>query len=273
MAKAGMTAARSQRIKDAIERALRAGFAPYREAGGRGSSLSEAVRALREAGHAENRNSVGGFIRTQEGRKARGDDHFLPDWSLYAPAGVAAGDLRSGEVRRWIVTSAQDDTDVHPRFWSNLRAYATSLGAELLVGGFTYQTIRHSDRLTLTGTFREEVRPFLRFDPMDLGPVLFCAEMNTLPTAARPLSGLLSYSRGRDAIFPHAKLAYQTAPAPRGEHVPSLMTTGACTVPNYVDKKAGKKANWTAGCIAVKDREIEEIYAMVRTGTVITIRA
>ncbi|HEX9859362.1 MAG TPA: L,D-transpeptidase family protein [Paracoccaceae bacterium] len=31
------------------------------------------------------------------------------------------------------------------------------------------------------------------------------------------------------------------------------------------------KGDWTAGCIAVKDREIERIYAMVRDGTVIHI--
>ena len=37
-------------------------------------------------------------------------------------------------------------------------------------------------------------------------------------------------------------------------------------------KKLGRrKGDWTAGCIAVTDREIEEIYAMVRTGTPITI--
>lgn len=34
-----------------------------------------------------------------------------------------------------------------------------------------------------------------------------------------------------------------------------------------------KGPDWTAGCIAVKDREIEQIYAMVRTGTTITLRA
>ncbi|MDB6182095.1 L,D-transpeptidase family protein [Paracoccus fistulariae] len=34
---------------------------------------------------------------------------------------------------------------------------------------------------------------------------------------------------------------------------------------------APKKQDWTAGCIAVKDDEIEEIYAMVRGGTPITI--
>ncbi len=37
--------------------------------------------------------------------------------------------------------------------------------------------------------------------------------------------------------------------------------------------KKGKGPDWTAGCIAVKNREIEEIYAMVKLGTPITIRA
>jgi murein L,D-transpeptidase YafK len=32
-----------------------------------------------------------------------------------------------------------------------------------------------------------------------------------------------------------------------------------------------RRADWTAGCIAVKDREMEEIYAMVRDGTLINI--
>ncbi|TRD21978.1 L,D-transpeptidase family protein [Palleronia caenipelagi] len=33
----------------------------------------------------------------------------------------------------------------------------------------------------------------------------------------------------------------------------------------------GRGSDWTAGCIAVTDREIEQIYAMVRDGTPITI--
>ncbi len=32
-----------------------------------------------------------------------------------------------------------------------------------------------------------------------------------------------------------------------------------------------RRADWTAGCIAVKDKEIEMVYAMVRDGTVIHI--
>ncbi|WP_135502717.1 L,D-transpeptidase family protein [Roseovarius aestuariivivens] len=37
------------------------------------------------------------------------------------------------------------------------------------------------------------------------------------------------------------------------------------------EKKRGNGPDWTAGCISVKDREIEDIYAMVRDGTPISI--
>lgn len=36
--------------------------------------------------------------------------------------------------------------------------------------------------------------------------------------------------------------------------------------------KRAKGRDWTAGCIAVKNREVEQIYAMVKTGTTITLR-
>lgn len=38
-------------------------------------------------------------------------------------------------------------------------------------------------------------------------------------------------------------------------------------------KRASKTDDWTAGCIAVRNEEMEEVYAMVRTGTLITLRA
>ncbi|APZ52594.1 Ykud domain-containing protein [Salipiger abyssi] len=37
----------------------------------------------------------------------------------------------------------------------------------------------------------------------------------------------------------------------------------------WKDRKGGR--DWTAGCIAVTDREMEDIYAMVRNGTPIVI--
>ncbi|MAY86241.1 L,D-transpeptidase family protein [Arenibacterium halophilum] len=80
------------------------------------------------------------------------------------------------------------------------------------------------------------------------------------PNSAFHLSLGISYPNAQDMAF-----AESQGKRPGGD----IFIHGQ---PNN-DKKAGKKANWTAGCIAVKDREIEEIYAMVRNGTVITIRA
>ena len=39
------------------------------------------------------------------------------------------------------------------------------------------------------------------------------------------------------------------------------------------NKRRAKGDDWTAGCIAVNNRDIEEIYSMVKIGTPIVIRA
>lgn len=38
------------------------------------------------------------------------------------------------------------------------------------------------------------------------------------------------------------------------------------------NKKSGNGPDWTAGCISVTNKEMEQIYAMVKTGTLITVR-
>ncbi|MBL4769063.1 MAG: L,D-transpeptidase family protein [Rhodobacteraceae bacterium] len=48
---------------------------------------------------------------------------------------------------------------------------------------------------------------------------------------------------------------------------------GAIFIHGQPNTFKAKGEDWTAGCIAVKNREIEQIYAMVRTGTVISLRA
>lgn len=241
---------RQKRFRRAIEEALREGYDPWRQRdGGRGSSVEEAARRLAASGHEGGTArcvslAINRWLRWADKRRARGEDVAWPDWSLYARPGKPAAAIAARRVERWLLTAAQDDTDVHPRFLSNLLAYAQYLGARLLVAGFTYQHVIHTDRLTKTATYRPEIRDFLRFDPMDCGAVLFCAEMNTLPTAQRPLSDLLTYSRGRTAVFPHAKHALEAVPVPRGAVPVQVMTTGAVTVPNYIEKKAGLKAQF-----------------------------
>ena len=46
---------------------------------------------------------------------------------------------------------------------------------------------------------------------------------------------------------------------------------GDIFIHGHTDYRGGNRGDWTWGCIAVKDRQMEDIYAMVRDGTPIRI--
>ena len=234
-----------------IEQVLSEGFAPPGASGaGRGSAILEAARRLNM-----DNGTLNAWAKAQARRRIAGGDHHEPDWSLRgAPikprvrvaAGRAAPKARPAPVgvRRWLLTAAQDDTPVHMAFWTNLQAYAAHTGAEIMVGGFTYQKGLFQDHASRTAVFASAVQPYLHHDNVELGPnLVFCAKMNTLPTAVRPLSGLETYTRGRWGIFPHAKIQLVSVPALKG-HPAMQMTTGACTLKNFIEKKAGLVAEF-----------------------------
>ena len=244
----GISPENSRRYKATVERCLKEGFTPPRQGGGRGSAIEEAARRLYAEGVFPSQRTGAARLwrwrRTQEMRRARGDDHDLPDWSVYAEPGKPAEAIGVRRVERWILTSAQDETDLHHAFWNNLRAYAAYLGASILVGGFTYQKGLYEDHRTRTAAYPSELREYLRHEPIEVGAAVFFAEMNILPTAVDPLSGLESYGRGRTAIFPHAKHRLRSIPVSPADPPIQALTTGACTVENYVEKKAGHKARF-----------------------------
>lgn len=196
-------------------------------------SSREAARALGLASFA----NINDAIRIVKS-KALAAGFAAKDFDPTPPAQVV------GQVRRFLLTAAQDETPVHEPFLANLEAYARDIGAELMIGGFTYQKGLFEDHATRTGYFVERVRPYLRHENEWCGPVLFAAKMNILPTAVRPLSGLETYSRGAWAVFPHAKVQLVSVPSLPGRHPAMVMTTGACTLPNYIEKKAGLKAEF-----------------------------
>jgi hypothetical protein len=169
---------------------------------------------------------------------------------------------RSG-VLRFILTAAQDETPVDMAFFGNLLAYAADIGAEVKVAGFTYQKGVFTDHATRTGVFASAVQPYLVHENEWCGPLLFAAKMNILPTAVRPLSGLETYSRGRWAVFPHAKVQLVSVPSLPGRHPAMVMTTGAVTGPNYIDcKKAGLKAEFhhQIGAVIVEVDDADRVF-------------
>jgi hypothetical protein len=156
-------------------------------------------------------------------------------------------------VSYFILTSAQDGTKIHEDFFANLLAYRAWLQTEfsapcnLMVGGFTYNKKLFEDHDTRSDKvwFDERLDPYILHERVDIGDKLvFCGEMNTLPTAVQPLSGFETYTRDKWGIFPHAKVQLRSIPTQKNALTKVIMTTGAVTMPNYIRKKAGIKATF-----------------------------
>jgi hypothetical protein len=159
-------------------------------------------------------------------------------------------------VKRYIVTAAQTETKINEGFWNNLLELARYYGAEVLVAPFAYnkQAFGHQSN-SKPGAKRDENELFSAMDPA-LVPYLvsdrvqlakglvFCAEVQILPTATDPLSGLETYTGRSSGIFPHAKIELRSIPSMRDEPTKFNYTTGCVTRHNYIQKKAGQKGEF-----------------------------
>jgi hypothetical protein len=175
---------------------------------------------------------------------------------------LAGGQLKSreerakqphtGEVKRYILTSAQNNTHVHPEFWNNVLAFAKHYDAEIFIGTFSYNQNRFGKLAVKRGTkkpyefelwFDEKIQPYIKDSTVLLAPgLMWCGEMNIQPTEQNPLSGLESHKGAASVIFPHTKIEMRSVAMPPNMPVKMLYTTGAVTQLNYIQKKAGQKA-------------------------------
>ncbi len=85
--------------------------------------------------------------------------------------------------------------------------------------------------------------PYISNDRVDLAPRLtWCGELNIIPTARRPLTGMENYTYRKSTIIPHTTIAMKSIASVKGEGVKLLYTTGACTQRNYIQRKEGFRA-------------------------------
>lgn len=146
-------------------------------------------------------------------------------------------------VRRFILTSAQDHTQVHP-FLSQLEAYTKWLNqfapCELMISGFTYNKSLFEDVSKRSGFFHPSLQKYLVWDRVIIGDKIdFCAELNTRPTATTPLNGCEVFTEDRWGVFPHAKLQIKSVATHKQKPAKLLFTTGCVTQTNYVPLRAG----------------------------------
>lgn len=173
---------------------------------------------------------------------------------------------KKGSVKYYLITSIQNNTNAHPEFFDSLLTYANHLGAEILVARYSYNRASYGAKAEKPdrGPTADDVKalwfdpifdPYICDDRLELAPMLvFCGEVNILPTAKRPLSGFETYAGRQSAIFPHSKLAMESIPGMPSDGTKFNYTTGTATLMNYIQKKAGLQAehHHTYGALIVE---------------------
>lgn len=161
------------------------------------------------------------------------------------------------KAKRVVVTSAQNATPVHSRFWSTLLAYCKKNNAALVVIPYRYHnpTSTWSQKARDADWWDRRVKPYLLDQRVDLNPHLtVLGDIKTQPTANDPLRGFEAMSGAKSAIIGHPKLEMNSVPTPAHKLPKLITTTGSVTKKNYTPSKAGKKGEFhhTFGAIVAE---------------------
>lgn len=173
---------------------------------------------------------------------------------------LAGGRLKAPDKRRkrikgqtLIFTVAQNNTKVHDKFWASLINLVEERDAKLIVGKTRYNKAAYKKFGLPSADPHEDdglwwdsrLEPYFDANSVQVAKdLVWCGELDILPTAVNPLSGFAGYSRSASSIIPHTKVALQSVPRMKGEQPKFLMTTGAVTLRNYIQRKAGQKAEF-----------------------------
>lgn len=170
------------------------------------------------------------------------DRQYNPAYVLQTPQTILSRDLRQG-CKRYIVTAAQNGTPVHSAFWRSLVTAAEYYDAEILVIPLRYKnpTSQWSGSQRNVEWWAPEVQPFLWNQRYKFNRNLtLLADLKIQPTAESPLTGADAISHAASGIIGHTKIQLKCIPTPSAKMAKILTTTGACTVENYTDSRAGR---------------------------------
>jgi hypothetical protein len=144
--------------------------------------------------------------------------------------------------KRFIVTAAQNGTPVDETWWNILLHMSKVLKAELLVIPIRYKN--PTSHWTASASNEEywvkEVEPYLWNRRIALNENLtILGDIKTQPTAVSPLTGFEAFATSSSGIIGHTKVQMKAVPSPSNKMAKVMTTTGACTLPNYTDSRAG----------------------------------
>jgi hypothetical protein len=176
---------------------------------------------------------------------------------------------------RYLITWAQNNTAVHEKFFSNMKAYAKHINADIHVIAGRYKNPTSLSEEKEEDYWDDEITPYLDANRHNVHKYLsVMSDVKIHPTATNPMSGLQGMSGVNTCVFGSPKVQMEMIPVLEGSIPKMMLTTGSVTVMNYTDSKSGKKGEFhhTLGFVIVeiKDKEtffVRQITADDKTGS------
>lgn len=168
--------------------------------------------------------------------------------------------------KTFIIGYAQNATPVHSNLLNNMLAYGADkkAGIHIIAGRYKNPTSSWSNSQEKQEWWALETLPYLDANRHNIHEFLqILSDVKISPTASTPLSGLNGITGLESCIVGHPRQHLKSLPVLEGYPHKLLLSTGACTIPNYTDSKAGKKGEFhhMLGFIIV---ELDEDYFHVR---------
>lgn len=162
--------------------------------------------------------------------------------------------------RKFVFTSAQNNTDVHTDFLKAIQIYCEHNDAELVIGKYVYNINGFQNGVQDDSEIYYDPALSLYFHTEKVNitdDLVWCGDLNILPTAKNPISGFETYTGTKSCIIPHAKIALESMATPKKERAKMIYATGTVTLHNYIQKKAGQIAQH-AHCYGALIVEIDQ---------------
>lgn len=187
-----------------------------------------------------------------------------------------------GGATTLLIAYAQNATPVHRGFIKALETCANHRNAaDILVvpGRYKNPTSRFPESQANEDVWDGAVVPYLCNQRKRLNKnLVLLGDSKIQPTAREPLSGYEALTHGESGIVGHPQLALTTIATPQSDFPKLLTTTGACTVANYTDSKAGRLGEFHhtigAALVEIKGKafHLRQINASKDTGEFIDLR-
>jgi hypothetical protein len=179
--------------------------------------------------------------------------------------------------KRFIITYAQNATKIHEKFFNNIKAYAEYIDADIhiIAGRYKNPTSVWSDKQETDEWWDTNLVPYLDANRHDIHKyVSILSDVKIQPTAVNPMTGMQGFSGVNSCVFGSPRLQMEMIPVLEGNIPKMMLTTGAVTLKNYTDSKAGKKGEFhhVFGFVVVeiKDNDtffIRQVTADDKTGS------